>query len=259
MSLLQVSALSKSFGANRAVDQVGFDVDAGEMLALIGPNGAGKSTVFNLLNGQLRADSGSIRLGHDNLSGKTPRDIFRLGVGRSFQVAETFASLSVIENVQLALLAADRKLFSLWQPAAGYKRPQAMQLLQQVGMMALAERQCSVLAYGDVKRVELAIALASGPRLMLMDEPTAGMAPQERVALMELVRTWVTERRLAVLFTEHSMDVVFGFADRIVVMARGKVIAQGTPAEVRRDQQVQAVYFGGGPIFGVDEPSASSR
>lgn len=126
-------------------------------------------------------------------------------------------------------------------------------------MTALAERQCSVLAYGDVKRVELAIALASGPRLMLMDEPTAGMAPQERVALMELVRTWVTERRLAVLFTEHSMDVVFGFADRIVVMARGKVIAQGTPAEVRRDQQVQAVYFGGGPIFGVDEPSASSR
>ncbi|HEY6356371.1 MAG TPA: ABC transporter ATP-binding protein [Burkholderiaceae bacterium] len=249
MSLLKVNRLGKSFGGNRAVDGIGFEVAAGELLALIGPNGAGKSTTFNMVNGQLAADSGSITLDGVELTAKRPREIWKLGVGRTFQIAETFASLTVIENVQMALLSADAKVFSLWRRAAAHKRDQALALLQQVGMEGQAERPCSVLAYGDVKRVELAIALANVPKLLLMDEPTAGMAPKERNELMALTRALVQQRKLAVLFTEHSMDVVFGYADRIIVLARGRLIAEGKPAEIREDAKVQEVYFGSGKTF----------
>ena len=249
MTRLQVDNLGKSFGGNRAVDGVSFEVAAGELLALIGPNGAGKSTTFNMVGGQLRADSGSIRLGGQELVGRRPREIWRLGVGRTFQIAETFASLTVVENVQMALLSADAKLFSLWRRAADHRRDDALALLGQVGMNEQADRPCSVLAYGDVKRVELAIALAHAPRLLLMDEPTAGMAPQERRDLMALTRRLVVERGIAVLFTEHSMDVVFGYADRVIVLARGRLIAQGKPAEIRDHPKVQEVYFGSGKTF----------
>ncbi|MDE2092441.1 MAG: ABC transporter ATP-binding protein [Burkholderiales bacterium] len=249
MSLLQVDNLGKSFGGNRAVDGVSFEVAAGELLALIGPNGAGKSTTFNMVGGQLRADSGSIRLGGQELVGRRPREIWRLGVGRTFQIAATFASLTVVENVQMALLSVDAKLFSLWRRAADHRRDDALALLGHVGMREQADRPCSVLAYGDVKRVELAIAIANAPRLLLMDEPTAGMAPQERRDLMALTRRLVVERGIAVLFTEHSMDVVFGYADRVIVLARGRLIAQGRPAEIRDHPKVQEVYFGSGKTF----------
>ena len=249
MSLLQVRNLGKSFGGNRAVDGVGFEVAPGELLALIGPNGAGKSTTFNMVNGQLRADAGSIKLDGVELIGRKPRDIWRRGVGRTFQIAETFASLTVVENVQMALLSADAKLYSMWRRAADHRRDDALALLAQVGMRAQADRPCSVLAYGDVKRVELAIALANAPKLLLMDEPTAGMAPKERNELMALTKKLVTERGLAVLFTEHSMDVVFAYADRLIVLARGRLIAEGKPAEIRDHPMVQEVYFGSGKTF----------
>ena len=249
MSLLQVSGLGKSFGGNRAVDDIGFTVAPGELLAMIGPNGAGKSTTFNMLNGQLPADSGSIRLAGQELLGRKPREIWKLGVGRTFQIAETFASLTVLENVQMALISADNRLFSIWRRASAHQVDQAMDLLRQVGMAAQADRPCSVLAYGDVKRVELAIALANKPKLLLMDEPTAGMAPQERNELMALTKRLVTDRGLAVLFTEHSMDVVFAYADRLIVLARGRLIAEGKPAEIRDHPEVQAVYFGSGKTF----------
>jgi branched-chain amino acid transport system ATP-binding protein len=249
MTLLQVENLGKSFGGNRAVDAVRFNVAAGELLALIGPNGAGKSTTFNMVNGQLRADSGSIRLDGQELIGRKPRDIWHLGVGRTFQIAETFASLTVVENVQMALLSADAKLYSLWRRAADHRRDEALALLDQVGMKAQAERPCSVLAYGDVKRVELAIAMANAPKLLLMDEPTAGMAPKERNELMALTKRLVVERGMAVLFTEHSMDVVFAHADRMIVLARGRLIAAGQPAEIRAHPKVQEVYFGSGKTF----------
>jgi branched-chain amino acid transport system ATP-binding protein len=249
MSLLEVSQLSKSFGGVKAVDGIGFGVAAGELLALIGPNGAGKSTTFNMVNGQLRPDSGSVKLGGHELVGLKPREIWRLGVGRTFQIAETFASLTVVENVQMALLSADRQLFSMWQRAARYKPAQALALLEEVGMAEQADRPCSVLAYGDVKRVELAIALANRPKLLLMDEPTAGMAPGERNELMALTKRLVLEREMAVLFTEHSMDVVFAYADRIIVLARGRLIAEGEPARIRDHPKVQEVYFGTGKTF----------
>jgi branched-chain amino acid transport system ATP-binding protein len=249
MSLLVVHKLGKSFGGNRAVDGIGFAVARGELLALIGPNGAGKSTTFNMVNGQLAPDSGSVRLEGSELIGRKPREIWKMGVGRTFQIAETFASLTVVENVQMALLSADGLLNRPWRRAAAHRREDALQLLAQVGMAAQAERPCSVLAYGDVKRVELAIALANAPRLLLMDEPTAGMAPKERNELMALTKRLVVERQLAVLFTEHSMDVVFAYADRVIVLARGRLIAEGRPAEIRDHPQVQAVYFGSGKTF----------
>ena len=249
MSLLKVSGLSKSFGGVRAVDGVHFELAPGELLALIGPNGAGKSTTFNMVNGQLRADAGSILLDGQELIGKTPCDIWRLGVSRTFQIAETFASLTVVENVQMALLSADRKLFSMWRRAADHQRERALELLDLVRMKAQADRPCSVLAYGDVKRVELAIAMANDPKLLLMDEPTAGMAPKERNNLMALTKELVIDRGMAVLFTEHSMDVVFAYADRMIVLARGRLIAEGKPLAVRDDPKVQEVYFGSGKTF----------
>ena len=249
MSLLSVRELAKSFGGVKAVDGVDFDLAAGELLALIGPTGAGKSTLFNMVGGQLRPDAGSIQLGGTELASRKPRAIWRLGVGRTFQIAETFASLTAVENVQMALMSADRQLFSLWRRAAAYRRDDALALLDQVGMAAQAERPCSVLAYGDVKRVELAIALANAPRLLLMDEPTAGMAPAERQALMALAKRLVVERGIAVLFTEHSMDVVFAHADRILVLARGRTIAEGPPAAIREHPAVREVYFGSGRSF----------
>jgi branched-chain amino acid transport system ATP-binding protein len=258
MTLLKVSKLGKSFGGIKAVDGISFELAAGELLALIGPNGAGKSTTFNMVNGQLRADAGSILLGEHELIGRKPREIWRLGIGRTFQIAETFASLTVIENVQMALLSADGKLFSMWKRAADHKRNEAIALLAQVGMAAQADRPCSVLAYGDVKRVELAIAMANKPKLLLMDEPTAGMAPKERNDLMALTKKLVIERGMAVLFTEHSMDVVFAYADRLIVLARGRLIAEGRPAEIRDHAKVQEVYFGSGKTFEKKAPPASA-
>jgi branched-chain amino acid transport system ATP-binding protein len=249
MSLLTVNDLGKSFGGVQAVDGISFEIAAGELLALIGPNGAGKSTTFNMVNGQLRADRGSIQFAGQELVGLAPRAIWRLGVGRTFQIAETFYSLSVIENVQMALLSHAGQAFSLLKAARLHERARALELLDLVGMAAQAERPCSALAYSDVKRVELAIALANRPRLLLMDEPTAGMAPKERNALMALTKKLVVEQKIAVLFTEHSMDVVFAHADRMIVLARGRLIAQGTANDIRKDAKVQEVYFGSGSTF----------
>jgi branched-chain amino acid transport system ATP-binding protein len=244
--LLQVTGLCRAFGGVQAVDQVSFDLAAGEMLALIGPNGAGKSTTFNMVGGQLRPDAGRVRLGDVDITGLPPRTIGRKGVGRTFQIAETFASLTVLENVQMALLSADRSIYRFWHRAGLHRRDDALALLAQVGMEAQAERPCSALAYGDVKRVELAMALAHGPRLLLMDEPTAGMAPAERLALMALTRQIARERRMGVLFTEHSMDVVFGQADRVLVLVRGRLLAEGSPEQIQADARVQDAYLGAG-------------
>jgi branched-chain amino acid transport system ATP-binding protein len=243
-AVLQVEGLRKAFGGNIAVADVSFAISAGEMLALIGPNGAGKSTCFNMLNGQLRPDNGIARFEGRDILGLSPRAIWRLGVGRTFQITATFASLSVRENVQMALYSHAGKLRSLLSRFGTALGGEADALLDQVGMLDQAARPCGVLAYGDLKRVELAMALANRPRLLLMDEPTAGMAPTERIALMELTARLARAQKIAVLFTEHDMDVVFGQADRIIVLDRGALIAGGTPQEVRANPGVQAVYLG---------------
>ncbi len=244
MSVLAVAHLSKSFGGVQAVRDVSFALDEGRLLAMIGPNGAGKTTCFNMLNGQLGPDSGSVRIAGVEVVGKSPRAVWRLGVGRTFQVTATFASMTVRENVQMALLSHHGRIGRWWPRAASLFREEADELLSRVGMAEQAERPCSVLAYGDLKRVELAMALSNAPRLLLMDEPTAGMAPKERIELMALTADIVRERRIAVLFTEHDMDVVFAHADRIVVLNRGQLIAEGAPAEVRANPEVRQVYLG---------------
>jgi branched-chain amino acid transport system ATP-binding protein len=247
VTALAVAGLAKSFGAVRAVDGVSFDVRAGELVAMIGPNGAGKTTCFNMLNGQLAPDAGSIRLDGVELGGRPPRRIWRMGVGRTFQVAATFASMSVRENVQVALLSCRRRIADPWTRAASLYREEAEAVLDRVGMLGQAERSCAVLAYGDLKRTELAVALANDPKLLLMDEPTAGMAPGERNALMRLAVSIVRERNIAVLFTEHDMDVVFRHADRILVLDRGRVVAHGLPEQVRADPEVRRIYLGSAP------------
>jgi branched-chain amino acid transport system ATP-binding protein len=242
--LLEVKGLSKSFGGVRAVSGLDFEVRAGELLALIGPNGAGKSTCFNMLNGQLKCDSGSVQFEGQSIAGLKPREIWRRGVGRTFQITATFSSMTVRENVQIALLSHYRKLGAMLLRARKQYADEADQLLDRVGMLTQAERPCSVLAYGDLKRLELAIALSNKPRLLLMDEPTAGMAPKERIELMALAADIVHRDNIGVLFTEHDMDVVFAHANRLIVLNRGELIASGEPQVVRADPQVQRIYLG---------------
>jgi branched-chain amino acid transport system ATP-binding protein len=244
MTLLSVQGLNKSFGGVVAARDVRFVLAAGEMLAIIGPNGAGKSTTFNMVGGQLRPDSGRMLLLGEDITGRPPREVCRMGVGRTFQVAQTFLSMTVVQNVQMALIAHAGRTRDVLARAEALFRRDALALLERVGMSGDADRPIGELAYGDVKRVELAIALAGSPRLLLMDEPTAGMAPRERAALMRLVASIVRETGIGVLFTEHDMDAVFAHADRILVLMRGEIIAEGTPEEVRADDRVKQVYLG---------------
>jgi len=231
--VLEVEGVRRAFGGVRAVDGVSFALERGEIRALIGPNGAGKSTFFNILTGQLRADAGVVR--------------WRLGISRTFQITATFATLTALENVQVARLAHVGRSRALLTPAERLEVGPSRALLEQVDLLEQAARPAGVLAYGDLKKLELAIALANDPALLLLDEPTAGMAPGERGALMALTARIARERGLTVLFTEHDMDVVFAVAERIMVLHQGRVIADGTPAAVRADREVQAVYLGEAP------------
>jgi branched-chain amino acid transport system ATP-binding protein len=185
-----------------------------------------------------------------NITGISPGAAWRAGIGRTFQITATFASMTVRENVQMVLLSHHSALFSMRRGASDCHVEEADGLLRLVGMAEQAERRCGVLAYGDLKRVELAMALANRPRLLLMDEPTAGMAPLERNELMAFIKKLVIGTGVSVLFTEHDMDVVFAHADRVVVLNRGEVIASGSPSQIRSDELVQEVYLGGGTTFG---------
>jgi branched-chain amino acid transport system ATP-binding protein len=250
-TLLSVEGLSKSYGGVHAVRGVSFELKAGEILALIGPNGAGKSTCFDMLNGQTMPGSGRISLLGADTTGKKPREIWRMGVGRTFQITATFPTMTVRENIQVALVSYNRELFNLWASTPRFAQAEANRLLELVGMGGYAERPCGELAYGDLKRLELAVALANQPKLLLMDEPTAGMAPRERIELMRLTAGIAREKSIGVLFTEHDMDVVFEHADRILVLNRGTLIAEGSPEEVRRNPQVRAIYLGEGLVYDI--------
>jgi branched-chain amino acid transport system ATP-binding protein len=243
-NVLEVHELAKSFGGVQAVKKLSFHLGEGQLLAMIGPNGAGKSTCFNLINGQLRPDGGSVVIKGRKINGFQPRQVWQLGVGRTFQITATFASMTVLENIKMALLSYHRQSRSLFKRVGKVYTDESMELLKLVGIQEQHSRSCGVLAYGDLKRVELAVALANKPKLLLMDEPTAGMGPAERRSLMELTSEIVRTRNIGVLFTEHDMDAVFTHADRIIVLNRGELVAEGTPEEVRNNQKVQEIYLG---------------
>ena len=244
MSILSVTNLAKAFGGVRAVDGVSFHVDGGERVALIGPNGAGKTTLFNSINGQIRPDAGTVQIAGQDVTGRAPHRVWAQGVGRTFQITATFASMTVLENVQVALASHHRNAIGFGRALRHRFREEASRLVARVGLADAADHATAALAYGDLKRLEVAVAMTNAPALLLMDEPTAGMAGDGRGAMMALVDDLVAREGVAVLFTEHDMDVVFGHADRVIVLDRGRVIAQGDPETVRRDETVRAVYLG---------------
>lgn len=241
---LKVQQLRKDFGGVKAVDSVSFELQAGEIAALIGPNGAGKSTLFNLINGQLVPDAGLVLFDDRPLAGITPDGRARIGIARTFQVAQVFGTMTALQNVQLALVAAAGGSLGIMDLLWNLHAEAARAVLAQVGLQSHASSAAASLAYGDAKRLELALALSAKPRLLLMDEPTAGMAPEERLALMHLIVEIAGVSNMAVLFTEHSMDVVFSFARRVLVLSQGKLVADGLPEVVRADPDVQRVYLG---------------
>ena len=242
--LLEVEGLRKAFGGVRAVAGIRFALTRGDIRAVIGPNGAGKTTLFNLLSGQLSCDGGSIRFDGERIDGLSPPRIWRKGISRTFQVPATFASLTLRENVQTALLSRQGKSRAMFPAAAGLLRKPAMALLDRVGLSEQADAICGTLSLGDLKRLELALALAGEPTLLLLDEPTAGMSGEERAALIDLVGRIVRERELTVLFTEHDMDVVFDVADQISVLHFGEVLETGTPEQIHGSKKVQEIYLG---------------
>jgi branched-chain amino acid transport system ATP-binding protein len=242
--MLQIGGLWKSFAGFVATRDVSFDLEVGETHAVIGPNGAGKTTFFNLITGHLRPDKGKVAFDGRDLVGLPPQKIVRLGIARSFQRINIYPRLTVFENVQVALIAHERQQWNLFRPGRSLHREATRELLDLVGLAADAEESAGELSYGKQKQLELAIALASKPRLLLLDEPTAGMSPQETMETIRSVRDIVKARGLTLLFTEHDMAVVFGIAQRISVLHHGEIIACGQPEDVRNDPEVRRVYLG---------------
>ncbi len=242
--ILQIEGLAKRFGGLQALGGVDLSVARGDFRAIIGPNGAGKSTFFNTMTGLLKPDAGRVVFEGRDVTGEPPHRLARRGVARTFQITSVFPDLTALENVQVALFAHARQNWSVWPPARPRHVERARELLALVGLAASAESSAGTLSHGDQKRLELAIALAGEPRLLLLDEPTAGMAAQERLESIRLVHRVARELGLSCVFTEHDMAVVFAVATHITVMHQGRVLAEGTPAEVRSHREVQQVYLG---------------
>ena len=244
--MLQVQNLVKHFDGIKAVDGVSFDVAAGECVALIGPNGAGKSTCFSCIAGQYPLTGGHVRWNGQALDGLDARARLQRGIARSFQVAQVFEALTVLQNVQLVTQAAiGLQAISAFKSLDGRSLEAARALLQQTGLLALQSQDALSLPYGAKKRLELAMALAARPGLLLLDEPAAGLAGEERISLMQLVRQ-LAANGMAVLYTEHNMDAVAGVADRVLVLIEGRLAAQGTFDEISRDASVRKRYLGEG-------------
>jgi branched-chain amino acid transport system ATP-binding protein len=242
--VLTVENLSRRFGGVQAVRDVYFTVPTGQMRAVIGPNGAGKSTFFNLLTGFIPCDSGRIIFKGKDVTGLPPHVLCRLGLGRTFQINSIFASATVLENVQVALLSHRRKIWNMNAAADKLLVREAESLLATLGLDDRAGKLGSALAYGDRRRLEVALALACEPQLLLLDEPTAGMSLPDKPGMVELIRKVGRERGVTVVLIEHDMDIVFSVADQITVLHQGAVVAEGTPEQIKANVQVQQIYLG---------------
>ncbi len=244
--MLQVEAVDKSFDGFRAVNGLNLTVERGELVAVIGPNGAGKTTLFNLITGQLKPDKGRIIFEGKDITGLPPYQICKRGISRSFQVVNVFHRLTVFENVQVAVLSQQGRSTNLFSPARKLAIKETTNILESVGLSDKSGSISGSLSHGDQKILEMAIALGNEPRLLIMDEPTAGMSPEETLATMELIKRLASTQGLTILFCEHDMEVVFSIAQKIMVMHQGQSIIQAEPEEVRSNKEVQDAYLGGG-------------
>ena len=243
--ILVAKNVHKTYGRFMALAGVDFELARGERRALIGPNGAGKTTFISIIGGQQGGGArGSVHFGGVDISGATPHRIARLGIGRTFQISRTFRRLTVLDNMLAALLTTAGGSLGLSTARLRALREPAMGMLDEVSLAAAADHQVEDLSHGDRKRLEFGMVLATRPRLLLLDEPTAGMGLAERSSLMEMMVRHTTQREITLLFVEHDIDIVFRFADRITVMARGRVFAEGTPAEIAANRSVQDIYLG---------------
>jgi branched-chain amino acid transport system ATP-binding protein len=242
--MLEVRDLRKAFDGFQAVAGVDLTVRRGEIAAIIGPNGAGKTTFFNLITGHVKPDAGRVVLNGREITGLAPHDVCRLGMGRSFQRTNIFPRLTVFENVQAAFISHRRRGFDLVRRVERLYRDETLAVLALIGLADKAGAASGFLSHGNQKQLELGIALASEPDLLLLDEPTAGMSATETRESIRLVERIARERSLTLLFTEHDMEVVFAIAQKITVLHQGRVIAEGAPADVRNDPEVRRVYLG---------------
>ncbi len=242
--MLEISGLHKSFAGFRAVNDVSLTVENRQIVAVIGPNGAGKSTFFNLITGHLQPDAGRVVLDGRDITAMPPHRICALGMGRSFQLTNIFPRLTVLQNVQAALLAHRKRGRDFWSRSETLFRDDAEALLASIGLAGRADDIAGTLAYGNQKQLELGIALASDPSVLLLDEPTAGMSAGETHETIALLRRIAEERGLTLLFTEHDMAVVFRIAEKIAVLYQGRKLAEGAPDEVRANPEVRRVYLG---------------
>ena len=243
--MLRVQALQKSFGDFKAVNGAHLTVENGKIVAVIGPNGAGKTTLFNLISGQLQPDGGSIVFNDENINKLPPYKICRKGIARSFQIANVFPRLPVFRNVQVSVLSQQKLSNKLFHPASQMALEETSRILESVGLLDKKFDVAGSLSHGDKRTLEIAIALGNEPELLILDEPTAGMSPEETTATMSLIQTLADKQGLTILFCEHDMVVVFNVAQSIMVMQQGYTIIQGTPEEIRQNSEVQKAYLGG--------------
>ena len=241
--MFRVEEIGKSFGGLMAVNEVSFNIEEGELSSIIGPNGAGKTTLFNLLTGHLSPDTGRILFKGKEITGLSPHEICRKGIGRSFQRTNIFPRLSAFDNVQVAVMSWRRKSSNIFLRAQSMLRKETDEILESVGLGDKKEMTAGLLAHGDQRRLEIGIALGSHPELLLLDEPTAGMSAEELGRTVELIQSLARERGLTLLFIEHDMNVVFGISEKIRVMHMGRIIAEGRPEDVRANDEVQRIYL----------------
>ena len=228
-----------------AVNRANLSVEKGEIVAVIGPNGAGKTTLFNLITGVLRPENGKVFFKGEDITGFPSYEVCKKGISRSFQIVNVFQRLSIFENVQISILSRERKTWNLFTPSAKLAVEETNEILGSVGLMGKKGRTTGLISHGDRKVLEIAMALGGNPELLILDEPTAGMAPEETSRCIELIKDLSGKRGLTILFCEHDMEIVFGIANRIMVMVRGGTIIQGSCDEVRSNQAVQEAYLGG--------------
>jgi len=244
MAILKVEHLNKAFGGLQATSDVNYEMKTGELSAIIGPNGAGKSTFFNLLTGYHKVDSGSVFFQGKDITNWPPHRIARLGIVRAFQVSNIYLALTAYENIRQAILAQQKRTLNFFIPASRMAKTETRELLELAGLSRHADRIAGNLSQGDKKRLELAVALGSKPELLFLDEPTAGMSQEETQETMDLVKRLNREMNLTILFTEHDMSVVFGYAKRLTVLHQGSIIAEGSPEAVRSNELAQKIYLG---------------